>query len=115
VPANSKRKTEDVLMPFVRAAKIDEVPAGSVRQLDVGGKEVALANVGGKFYAIDNTCVHEGGPLGEGALEGKVVTCPWHLWEYDVTTGKLLGNPVAGVACYPTEVRGQEVFIDIGS
>jgi len=102
-------------MPFVRAVKIDEVPAGTVRALQVEGKEIALANVGGHFYAINNTCLHEGGPLGEGSLEGKTITCPWHLWEYDVTTGKLLENPNVGVACYPTEVRGQEVFVDVGS
>jgi nitrite reductase (NADH) small subunit len=110
-----RRKNEDLQMPFVRAVKIDEVPAGTVRELQVEGKEIALANVGGKFYAINNTCLHEGGPLGEGSLEGKIVTCPWHLWEYDVTTGKLLENPNVGVACYPTEVRGQEVFVDVGS
>jgi nitrite reductase (NADH) small subunit len=108
-------KAEDLQMPFVRAVKIDEVPAGTVRELQVEGREIALANVGGHFYAINNTCLHEGGPLGEGSLEGKIITCPWHLWEYDVTTGKLLENPNVGVACYPTEVRGQEVFVDVGS
>lgn len=100
-------------MPFARAAKIAEVPSGAIHQLQVGGTAVALANVGGKFYAINDVCVHRGGPLGEGELEGQVVTCPWHGWQYDVTTGKVTQNPNMGVACYATEVRGDEVFIDL--
>ena len=100
-------------MPFVLAAKIADVPVGAVHEFQVAGKAVALANVGGKFFAISNTCLHRGGPLGEGSLQGKTVTCPWHGWEYDVTTGKLLQNPSMGVACYATEVRGEEVFVDI--
>jgi nitrite reductase/ring-hydroxylating ferredoxin subunit len=47
-------------------------------------------------------------------LEGKVVTCPWHGWQYDVTNGKVVQNPAAGVDCYPTEVRGEDVFVDVG-
>ncbi|MGB2591319.1 MAG: Rieske 2Fe-2S domain-containing protein [Candidatus Acidiferrum sp.] len=100
-------------MPFARAAKIGEVPAGAIHQFQVAGTAVALANVEGKFFAINDVCVHRGGPLGEGELEGKVVTCPWHGWQYDVTTGKVTQNPSMGVACYATEVRGDEVFVDV--
>jgi nitrite reductase/ring-hydroxylating ferredoxin subunit len=100
-------------MPFARAAKISDVPAGNVHEVQVAGKAVALANVGGKFFAINNTCLHRGGPLGQGSLQGQIVTCPWHGWEYDVTTGKVVQNPATGVTCYPTEVRGDEVFVDI--
>jgi nitrite reductase (NADH) small subunit len=100
-------------MPFVLAANIADVPLGTVHEIQVAGKAVALANVDGKFFAINNICLHRGGPLGEGSLRGKTVTCPWHGWEYDVTTGKLIQNPSMGVACYATEVRGEEVFIDI--
>jgi nitrite reductase/ring-hydroxylating ferredoxin subunit len=100
-------------MPFVRAAKISDVPAGAIHEVQVEGKALALANVAGKFFAINNTCLHRGGPLGQGSLQDKIVTCPWHGWEYDVTTGKLVQNPNMGVACYPTEVRGEEVFIDL--
>lgn len=100
-------------MPFVIAAKIADMPVGAVHEFQVSGKAVALANVDGKFFAINNTCLHRGGPLGEGSLQDKIVTCPWHGWEYDVTTGKLLQNSSMGVACYATEVRGEEVFVDI--
>jgi nitrite reductase (NADH) small subunit len=100
-------------MGMVKAAKLAEIPAGEVREVQVSGKAIALANVAGKIYAINNTCLHQGGPLGEGSLSGTAVICPWHGWEYDVTTGKLLSNPKVGVECYRTEVRGEEVFVDV--
>ena len=109
-PALQERET----MAFVRTVKVAEVPAGTIRELQVEGKAVAVANVGGKFFAINNTCLHRGGPLGEGSMEGKVVTCPWHGWQFDVTTGKAVQNPAAGVDCYHTEVRGEDLFIDLG-
>jgi nitrite reductase/ring-hydroxylating ferredoxin subunit len=103
-------------MAFVRTAKAGAVPPGSVAEFEVGGKQVAVANVNGKFFAINGVCVHEGGPLGEGALNGNVVICPWHAWEYDVTTGRIVGSPAGaeGVACYPVEVRGEDIFVDAG-
>jgi nitrite reductase (NADH) small subunit len=100
-------------MAFVRAAAVGEIPAGTIRQVDVGGKAIAVANVGGQFYAINNTCLHRGGPLGDGPLEGKIVTCPWHGWQYDVTTGKIAQNPAVGVDCYPVEVRGEEIYVGV--
>lgn len=102
-------------MGFVRTVKVDEVPPGTIRELQVEGKAIALANVGGKFYAINNVCLHRGGPLGQGSLEDKNVICPWHAWQYDVTTGRMLQNPAVGVDCYPTEVRGQDVFVEVGA
>jgi nitrite reductase/ring-hydroxylating ferredoxin subunit len=101
-------------MAFLRAARKDEIPAGSIREFQVDGKTLAIANVDGKFFAIDNTCLHRGGPLGQGPLSGKVVTCPWHAWQYDVTTGKVAQNPAVGVACYALEVRGEDIFADCG-
>jgi nitrite reductase (NADH) small subunit len=101
-------------MAFVRTVKVAELPAGTIRELQVEGKAVAVANVGGKIYAINNTCLHRGGPLGQGSLEGKVVTCPWHGWQYDVTNGKVVQNPAAAVDCYPAEVRGDDIYIDLG-
>ena len=99
-------------MAFEKAANLSEVPAGTIKEVQLGGKAVALANVGGTFYAINGTCLHRGGPLGQGLVEGTVVTCPWHGWQYDVTTGKTVMNPNAGVGCLRTEVRGDEVYVD---
>lgn len=101
-------------MAFVRAIKKDEIPAGMIRELQLDGKVIALANVDGAFFAVDNTCLHRGGPLAEGELSGRSVTCPWHGWEYDVTTGKALLNPAVGVATYKVEVRGDDVYVEIG-
>ena len=101
-------------MGFVRAAKTAEVPPGTIRECQVEGKAVALANVGGQFHAISNTCLHRGGPLGDGPLEGSVVTCPWHGWQYDVTTGKLVMNQAIGVKTYTIEVRGDDLWVDAG-
>ena len=101
-------------MAFLRAAKMEEVPAGTIREYAIEGKVIALANVSGKLFAINNVCLHRGGPLGEGELEGQKVTCPWHGWQYDVTTGKLVANPAVGVETFPVEVRGDDIFVDIG-
>ncbi|MFZ0214280.1 MAG: Rieske 2Fe-2S domain-containing protein [Candidatus Acidiferrales bacterium] len=101
-------------MGFQRAARKDEVPAGEIKEFQVGGKAVALAHIGDKFFAISSICLHHGGPLGEGQLIDATVSCPWHGWVYDVTTGKLTQNPSQGVDCYPVEVRGDEVFVDVG-
>lgn len=71
-----------------------------------GGREIALFNVNGEFHAIDNTCTHEGGPLGEGMVQGTTVSCPWHYAAFDVTTGESL-DPIApcGVRTYPVVVE----------
>lgn len=99
-------------MAFLRAARKDEIPPGSIREFQLDGQTVAISNVEGTFYAIDNTCLHRGGPIGQGALAGKVVTCPWHGWQYDVTNGKVATNPAVGVSCYPVEVRGEDVWVN---
>jgi len=101
-------------MAFLRAARKDEIPDGAIREFAIDGKTIALANVDGKFFAIDNTCLHRGGPLGQGELEGNTVTCPWHGWQYDVTTGKVAVNPAVGVDTYAVEVRGEDIFVDVG-
>src|SRR6202050_924735 len=100
-------------MALVRAARKDEVLPGTIREFQVDGKTtVAISNIDGKFYAINNTCLHRGGPLGQGELTGKVVTCPWHGWQYDVTTGEAVANPAGGVGCFAFEVRGEDIWLE---
>jgi nitrite reductase/ring-hydroxylating ferredoxin subunit len=101
-------------MAFEKVASLAEIPAGSIKEVQVEGQAIALANVAGTVYAISGTCLHRGGPLGEGQLDGNVVTCPWLGWQYDVTTGKTVQNPNAGVGCHAVEVRGEEVFVSLG-
>lgn len=101
-------------MAFVLAGKTADVPVGTIREFKMEGKSVAVANVGGQLYAINGVCMHRGGPLGDGVLEGAVVTCPWHGWQYDVRTGKVGQSPSVGVESYPVEVRGEEIFVNLG-
>ena len=101
-------------MALLRAAKKDEIPPGTIREFQLNGTTVAIANVDGNLYAINNTCLHRGGPLGEGELNGKIVTCPWHGWTYDVTTGQTTMNPAVGVTCYPIDIKGDDVFVEVG-
>ena len=99
---------------FVKVAKADEIAHDQGRLVDVNDKEIALFNVDGSFHAIDNTCTHVGGPLSEGELEGRHVTCPWHGGIFDVTTGEVLGPPPGrGVAKYNTRVDGGDVEIEV--
>ncbi|HEX5423678.1 MAG TPA: Rieske (2Fe-2S) protein [Candidatus Acidoferrales bacterium] len=100
-------------MAFIKVLKKNELPAGMLRELQVEGKVIALANVDGTFYAIDNICLHRGGPLADGELTGNSVTCPWHGWQYDITTGKSLMNPAVGLKTFPVEVRGEDIYVDI--
>lgn len=101
-------------MAFLRAARKDEIPSGTIREFQVDGRAIAISNVDGAFYAISNACIHRGGPLGQGDLAGKVVTCPWHGWQYDVTSGKVPSNPSVGVSCFPVELRGDDIWVDCG-
>jgi len=97
----------------VTVAKATELTAGTGIVAEVNGKSLAVFNVDGTFHVIDNTCIHRGGPLGEGDLEGEVVTCPWHGWEYNVKTGVSVNNPSACVASYPVVIEGDEVKVDL--
>jgi nitrite reductase/ring-hydroxylating ferredoxin subunit len=98
----------------VKVANIDEVAEGQGRVVEAEGRTLALFNVEGSFYALDNACAHRGGPLGEGDLEGRVVVCPWHAWRWDVTTGRNANNPAVTMACYPVRVEADGVFIELG-
>ena len=99
---------------FVKVLKTDEIVPGQGKLIEVGGKKVALFKVEGSFYAIDDTCTHRGGPLSEGVLEGKQVTCPFHGARFDVTTGEALGPPAPqGVACYNVRVEANDVEVEV--
>ena len=96
-----------------RVGTVGEFAAGEGLVVEVGGRSVALFNVDGTYYAIDNSCPHRGGPLGEGDLEGRVVSCPWHAWRWDVSTGANVNNPAVRVTCFPVRVEGDGIFVDL--
>ena len=95
----------------VRVASVREVPPGSGKVVVVQGHAVALFNVDGRFFAVSNTCLHRGGPVGEGELSGTTVTCPWHGWEYDVRTGRNTTNPLACLRTFEVRLEGDEVLV----
>ena len=98
----------------VRVASLAEVPPGSGRQVQVSGRALAIYNLDGIMHAIDGTCTHRGGPLGEGALVGNVITCPWHGARFDVTTGAVLGPPAPqGVISHRVTVEGDSIFVEL--
>ena len=98
---------------FSKACAVSEVVPGPAQLVAVDGKEIALFNVDGTFYALDNECPHRGGPLGEGDLEGCIVTCPWHAWQYDVRTGESITDDLT-VARYDVKVEGGDVLVSVG-
>ena len=98
---------------FVKVASTSDLKSGENKVVNVNGTEVALFNVDGQFFATSNTCLHRGGPLGEGFLEGDVVTCPWHGWRYNVKTGQNAMMPTAKVAAYQVKTEGNDVLVAI--
>ena len=90
-----------------------DIPIGEGRVVEAEGKILALFNVDGAFYALENACAHRGGPLGEGDLDGTVVVCPWHAWRWDVKTGANVNNPAVKMPCFPVSVDDGRVFVEL--
>ena len=100
-------------MGQTKVANKSEVQNGQNKVVNANGKSLAIFNVNGKFYCTDNTCLHRGGPLGEGTLEGNTITCPWHGWQYDVTSGECKTATGLKLKTYNVEVKGEEVFVEL--
>ena len=97
----------------IKVATTDEIQPGECKTVSANGRDLALCNVEGKLYAIDNVCPHRGGPLGEGTLDGTVVTCPWHGWRFDVCTGVSPVMPTAKVDAFECVVEGNEIKVKL--
>ncbi len=97
----------------VKVANISELEEDRGTIVEAKGLCIALFNIEGKIYAINNACPHAEGPLGEGDLEETKVICPWHGWEFDVITGAFEEDPDVKVDTYPVEVNGDEIFVEI--
>ncbi|MBI2820095.1 MAG: non-heme iron oxygenase ferredoxin subunit [Acidobacteria bacterium] len=98
---------------FVRVASVSDLPPGKVKSITVGEKMIALCNVEGTFYALDNVCIHRGGPLGEGYLDGEKLECPWHGWQFEVKTGCVTFNPREKIPTYEVKVEGPDILVAI--
>ena len=100
-------------MPLVKVCTVDDVKEGQSKVVSANGNDIALFKQDGQFFAIDNTCPHRGGPLGEGMVENGVVTCPWHGWRFDIATGVSPVMPSAKVGCYKVTVSGDDVMVEV--
>lgn len=99
---------------YVRLASDSEMPPeGEAREFSCGDKPICVANVNGVITAMDNICLHQGGPLGQGVIEGNKVVCPWHGWHWDPKTGEASHNPNAKLAVYPVKIENGVVLIEI--
>jgi len=100
----------------VDVASVDEIPEGKVKTVTVDSLRIALCNYGGNIYAIDDICTHDGGPLGQGELEGKEIECPRHGARFDVITGQVKALPaVRPVRTYPVHVSDGRIFVETPS
>ncbi len=101
-------------MGLHKVAETKDLPPGSGMAVEVEGRQLALFNVEGTYYAIDDTCPHRGGPLSEGDLEGEHVICPWHSATFDLTDGSVLAPPAEeGVGSYRVEVDGGIIKVEL--
>ena len=99
---------------FVTVAKIIEIPVSNLKPVQVNGKNLLICHTESGFYAIDDTCTHDDGPLADGWLEGNAIECPRHGARFDVTTGRVLCLPAAvGINSYPVKVEGDQVKVQV--
>lgn len=96
-----------------KAAPVPDAPLGAFLADAAGEQKVALCRVGGAVHAVTNVCPHQGGPLGEGYMEGAVLTCPWHGWRFDVTTGRSTSHPEITIPSYRVTQDGEALFIEV--
>ena len=100
---------------FIKVTTKSDLPPGECRVFEINGRPIALFNVNGEFYALDNSCVHRGGPLGEGHVDqnNMTVQCPWHGWVYNLNDGVSPINPSAKVEKFEVQVEGDDVRVAI--
>ena len=99
---------------FVKLTEQPDLPAANeAKEFRCGDKEICVANVNGEYSAMDNVCLHRGGPLGEGMIENGKLICPWHAWAWDPKTGASAHDPNVKVAVYPIKIENGDVLVEI--
>src|ERR687886_1328253 len=97
---------------FVKVAETKDIHTSQMKEVQIDGEDVCIANVDGKYYAIGNVCTHEGGPLADGILEGYDVECPWHQSKFDVRTGEVTSPPASeSELTYEIKIDGNSILI----
>jgi len=99
---------------YVPVITVADLPPGRAAEVVVDNQTIALFNVDGTFHALAGRCPHRGGPLGQGSLDGPRVSCPWHNYTFDVTTGENVVSADLRVARYEAKVEGGRVFVKLG-
>lgn len=112
---NPKSKIQNLMADiFVTVAKIDELPVGQLKPVAAQGKRLLICHAESGFYAVDDTCTHDDGPLADGWLDGAAIECPRHGARFDVTTGKVLCLPAAApINAYRVRTVGDEVQVNV--
>ena len=99
---------------FVKALRTTELSSGQGTMVELNDVRIAIFNVDGTFYAINDTCTHASGPLSEGEVDGSVVTCPWHGAAFDIKTGAVLSTPATdGVRSYEVKTEGEDLLVKV--
>ena len=100
-------------MAFARLASLADLKPGTMIDVELGERLIVICNVAGELHAMDGRCPHRDGPLGQGALHGTMVVCPWHAWEFDCVTGRNDYNPELRQAKFNVRVDGDDILVDI--
>lgn len=99
---------------FIKLTSESNLPGpDEAKEFPCSGKEICVANVNGTYRALDNICLHRGGPLGQGTIENGKIVCPWHAWAWDPTTGEAAHSSSAKIAVYSLKIEDGDVLIDI--
>jgi NAD(P)H-dependent nitrite reductase small subunit len=98
---------------FVEVCNVVDIPAGTGKMFEIGREEIGVFNVEGTFYAIDNLCPHEGGPMADGPVKGNIVTCPLHGWQCNVITGESLELPGVKVPIFEVKAENGKIYIKV--
>lgn len=100
-------------MALIKVGLLSALPPGSVMEAEVGEAVYAVCNFGGELHAMNGTCPHAGGPLGQGVLAADKIVCPWHAWEFDCKTGENDFDAAVKVEKYPVRVEGDEIWLEV--
>ncbi len=98
---------------FVKVADLAGLKPGNCTAVETGGKTIFLCNVERTVYALDNTCLHRGGPLNEGEVDGAIVTCPWHGWQYDIRTGENCDDQSQKLSTYAVKIEDGAIMVAV--
>jgi nitrite reductase/ring-hydroxylating ferredoxin subunit len=98
---------------FVKVGRVSDLAEGEVKVVQVNGQRIALFHIGGRYYALEAACPHEGGPLADGIVEGVRVICPWHGYDFHLKTGECGIDPDLRALTYPVKIQGEDLLIEM--